>query len=127
MPDPLRRRLHVSLFASMLALPGVIDQLEQEIISFNKLLFEVRHSADLRARILTILEAVAAEYELQPAQRKAAEELINVGKGGLVSEHVRPLVEAGAHPLQALMSLHVIFSMSHQRGQQPAVAQQAKN
>ena len=24
-----------------------------------------------------------------------------------------PLVEAGAHPLQALMSLHVIFSMSH--------------
>jgi hypothetical protein len=30
-----------------------------------------------------------------------------------VSEHVGPLVEAGAHPLQALMSLHVIFSMSH--------------
>ena len=98
-----------------------------EAYGLNKLLFEVRHSADLRARILTNLEAVAAEYELQPAQRKAAEELINVGKGGLVSEHVRPLVEAGAHPLQALMSLHVIFSMSHQRGQQPAVAQQAKN
>ena len=38
-------------------------------------------------------------------QRKAAEELINVGKGGLVSEHVGPLAEAGAHPLQALMSL----------------------
>ena len=48
----------------------------------------------------------------------AAEELINVGKGGLVSEHVGPLVEAGAHPLQALMSLHVIFSTSHARGQQ---------
>ena len=98
-----------------------------EAYGLNKLLFEVRHSADLRARILTNLEAVAAEYELQPAQRKAAEELINVGKGGLVSEHVGPLVEAGAHPLQALMSLHVIFSMSHQRGQQPAVAQQTKN
>ena len=39
--------------------------------------------------------------------------MINVGKGGLVSEHVGPLVEAGAHPLQALMALHVIFSMSH--------------
>ena len=48
-----------------------------------------------------------------PPQRKAAEEMINVGKGGLVSEHVGPLVEAGAHPLQALMSLHVIFSTSH--------------
>jgi 2,3-dihydroxyphenylpropionate 1,2-dioxygenase len=98
-----------------------------EAYGLNKLLFEVRHSADLRARILSNLDAVAAEYELQPAQRKAAEELINVGKGGLVSEHVRPLVDAGAHPLQALMSLHVIFSMSHQRGQQPAVAAQTKN
>ena len=87
----------------------------------------MRHSADLRARILTNIDAVADEYELQPAQREAAEELINVGKGGLVSEHVGPLVEAGAHPLQALMSLHVIFSMSHQRGQQAAVAAQAKN
>jgi aromatic ring-opening dioxygenase catalytic subunit (LigB family) len=98
-----------------------------EAYGLNKLLFEVRHSADLRARILTNIDAVADEYELQPAQRKAAEELINVGKGGLVSEHVGPLVEAGAHPLQALMSLHVIFSMSHQRGQQAAVAAQAKN
>jgi hypothetical protein len=39
--------------------------------------------------------------------------LISVGKGGLVSDHVGPLVDCGAHPLQALMSLHVIFSMSH--------------
>jgi AmmeMemoRadiSam system protein B len=79
----------------------------------NRLLFEVRHSAALRDRIIKSLDAVAKEYELSPQQRKAAEELINVGKGGLVSEHVGPLVEAGAHPLQALMSLHVIFSMSH--------------
>jgi hypothetical protein len=43
--------------------------------------------------------------------------MINVGKGGLVSEHVGPLAEAGAHPLQALMSLHVIFSTTHKRGQ----------
>ena len=43
--------------------------------------------------------------------------MINVGKGGLVSDHVGPLAEAGAHPLQALMSLHVIFSTSHARGQ----------
>jgi len=32
-----------------------------------------------------------------------------------------PVVEAGAHPLQALMSLHVIFSMAH-RAPNPTVA-----
>jgi len=84
-----------------------------EAYGLNRLLFEVRHSADLRDRIIKNLDAVSKEYELNAQQRKAAEELINVGKGGLVSEHVGPLVEAGAHPLQALMSLHVIFSMSH--------------
>jgi 2,3-dihydroxyphenylpropionate 1,2-dioxygenase len=84
-----------------------------EAYGLNKLLFESRHSAELRGRILSNLDAVAKEYELAPPQRKAAEEMINVGKGGLVSEHVGPLVEAGAHPLQALMALHVIFSMSH--------------
>jgi hypothetical protein len=61
---------------------------------------------------------VAKEYQLHGKQRTAAEEMVNVGKGGLVSEHVGPLVEAGAHPLQALMALHVIFSTSHARGQQ---------
>ncbi len=66
-------------------------------------------------------DAVVKEYELAPPQRKAAEEMVNVGKGGLVSEHVGPLVEAGAHPLQALMALHVIFATSHR-----APAAQAK-
>jgi 2,3-dihydroxyphenylpropionate 1,2-dioxygenase len=84
-----------------------------EAYGLNKLLFESRHSAELRNRILSNLDAVATEYELAPPQRKAAEEMINVGKGGLVSEHVGPLVEAGAHPLQALLALHVIFSTSH--------------
>ena len=92
-----------------------------EAYGLNRLLFEVRHSADLRARILKNLNAVAKDYDLNPQQRMAAEELINVGKGGLVSEHVGPLVEAGAHPLQALMSLHVIFSMAH-RAPSPPVA-----
>ena len=90
-----------------------------EAYGLNKLLFESRHSADLRDRILNNFDAVAKEYELAPPQRKAAEEMINVGKGGLVSEHVGPLVEAGAHPLQALLALHVIFSTSH-RAPKPA-------
>ena len=88
----------------------------------NKLLFESRHSAELRERVITNFEAVADEYDLHGEQRTAAEELINVGKGGLVSEHVGPLAAAGAHPLQALMSLHVIFSTTHKRGQQAMAA-----
>src|SRR5207248_5940347 len=84
-----------------------------EAYGLNRLLFEVRHSAELRDRVIKNLDAVAAEYALSAKQRRAAEELITVGQGGLVSEHVGPLVEAGAHPLQALMSLHVIYSMSH--------------
>jgi 2,3-dihydroxyphenylpropionate 1,2-dioxygenase len=84
----------------------------------NKLLFESRHSQELRKRIIDDLDSVAKEYQLHGKQRAAAQEMVNVGKGGLVSEHVGPLVEAGAHPLQALMALHVIFSTSHARGQQ---------
>jgi hypothetical protein len=88
-----------------------------EAYGLNKLMFDSRHSAELRSRIISDFEAVADEYELQGQQREAARELINVGKGGKVSDHVGPLAEAGAHPLQALMSLHVIFSTSHARGQ----------
>lgn len=98
-----------------------------EAYGLNKLLFESRHSAELRERIVTSFEAVADEYDLHGVQRKAAEEMINVGKGGLVSEHVGPLAEAGAHPLQALMSLHVIFSTTHKRGREAAAAGQAKH
>jgi 2,3-dihydroxyphenylpropionate 1,2-dioxygenase len=89
----------------------------------NKLLFESRHSADLRKRIIDDLDSVAQEYQLQGKQRVAAEEMVNVGKGGKVSDHVGPLVEAGAHPLQALMALHVIFSTSHARGKQAMAGQ----
>ncbi len=93
-----------------------------EAYGLNRLLFEVRHSAELRDRVIRNLDGVAAEYALNAQQRRAAEELITVGQGGLVSEHVGPLVEAGAHPLQALMSLHVIFSMSHTSPKPPVTS-----
>jgi aromatic ring-opening dioxygenase catalytic subunit (LigB family) len=97
-----------------------------EAYGLNKLLFESRHSAELRGRIINDFEAVADQYELKGQQREAAKEMINVGQGGKVSDHVGPLAEAGAHPLQALMSLHVIFSTSHARGQ-AAMAAAAKH
>src|SRR5207253_6887677 len=63
-----------------------------EAYGLNRLLFEVRHSGELRNRVIANLDAVAKEYDLNAQQRRAAEELITVGKGGLVSEHVGPLV-----------------------------------
>jgi 2,3-dihydroxyphenylpropionate 1,2-dioxygenase len=89
-----------------------------EAYGLNKLLFESRHSQDLRNRIINDFEKVCDEYELKGQQREAAKSMINVGRGGKVSDHVGPLAEAGCHPLQALMALHVIFSTSHSRGQQ---------
>jgi aromatic ring-opening dioxygenase catalytic subunit (LigB family) len=97
-----------------------------EAYGLNKLLFESRHSADLRQRIISDFDAVADQYELRGPQREAAKSMINVGSGGKVSDHVAPLAEAGAHPLQALMSLHVIFSTTHKRGKE-AMAQAAGN
>ena len=89
----------------------------------NKLLFESRHSQPLRDRIIDDFENVANEYDLHGAQRIAARAMIDVAKGPLVSDHVKPLADAGCHPLQALMSLHVIYSTTHKaRAQQMAGA-----
>jgi 2,3-dihydroxyphenylpropionate 1,2-dioxygenase len=88
-----------------------------EAYGLNKLLFESRHSAELRNRIVNDFDAVCDEYKITGRQKIGARAMIDVGSGGLVSDHVAPLAEAGAHALQALMSLHVIFSTTHKRGQ----------
>jgi 2,3-dihydroxyphenylpropionate 1,2-dioxygenase len=79
----------------------------------NKLLFEVRHDEGLRQRIIENSDAVADQFGLDTGQRQAIRALVDVAKAKLVSECAAPLVKAGAHPLQALMSLHVIKSLSH--------------
>jgi hypothetical protein len=92
-----------------------------EAYALNKLLFESRHSERLRQRIVDEFDAVADEYGLQGQQRQAARAMLDVAKGPLVSDHVKPLADAGCHPLQALMSLHVIYSTTH-KGRHAAVA-----
>ena len=88
-----------------------------EAYGLNKLLFESRHSQTLRDRIINDFENVADEYELQGQQREAAQAMINVGKGGWSATTSDRWPRPARHPLQALMSLHVIFSTSHARGQ----------
>jgi hypothetical protein len=51
---------------------------------------------------------------LNDAERGAAHALIEVKNAGTVSDYCKPLVRQGVHPLQALMTLHVIFG-DHRR------------
>ncbi|MCI0663958.1 MAG: hypothetical protein L0220_23115 [Acidobacteria bacterium] len=75
----------------------------------NKLLFELRHDAELRRRILSDFDGVAAEWELSAEEKDGARAICTVGNAIRISDHAEPLVKAGAHPLQALMSLHAVF------------------
>jgi aromatic ring-opening dioxygenase catalytic subunit (LigB family) len=81
--------------------------------ALNRLLFDVRTDGALRKRLVANLPEVADEYGLDATGRRGAQALIDVANATVVSDYAAPLVEAGAHPLQALMSLHVIFSTTH--------------
>ncbi len=82
----------------------------------NRLLFDLRQNMPLCQRILDNFDEVADEYKLEPEQRKAARGLIEVGGTRVVSEYVPAMVEVGAHPLSALMSLLTIYPMSRKAG-----------
>src|SRR4029079_9500828 len=74
----------------------------------NKLLFEVRHDADLRRRLLSDFDSVAVEWKLSEEEKAGALAIASVGSAARISDHAEALVKAGAHPLQALMSLHAV-------------------
>jgi aromatic ring-opening dioxygenase catalytic subunit (LigB family) len=63
----------------------------------NKLLYESRHKPALRQRMLQDMDAVGTEYGLTAAEIEALRPL-----------SPEPLVKAGAHPLGALMAVHVL-------------------
>jgi 2,3-dihydroxyphenylpropionate 1,2-dioxygenase len=74
----------------------------------NRLLFDVRHSHELRLQLLSDLDGAAARYGLTPEEKEAARVIPLAGTTVRVSDHTEALVKAGAHPLQALMSLHAV-------------------
>ncbi len=76
--------------------------------AINKLLFDVRHDAELRLRLLIDPEAVASEYDLPADQKQAIGAIAAIGSATLVSESAELLVKSGAHPIHALMSLHAV-------------------
>ena len=79
-----------------------------EAYKLNKLLFEVRTDSDLRRRLLMDLDGVAAEWGLNAEEKEATAAIASVGSTKKVSDNAAILVNAGAHPLQALMTLHAV-------------------
>ena len=74
----------------------------------NKLLYDSRFKPHMRTRLLKDAAAVAAEYELNEAHTRALVRSlefhhIDTDKPG---QDADPLVEAGAHPIGALMAIH---------------------
>jgi len=63
----------------------------------NKLLYESRHKPALRQRMLQDIDAVGADYGLNAEEIEALRPL-----------SPDPLVKVGAHPLGALMAVHVL-------------------
>jgi aromatic ring-opening dioxygenase catalytic subunit (LigB family) len=79
-----------------------------EAYHLNKLLFDMRHDAALRRRLLTDLDGVTAEYQLRADCLDAARALAEVGTTAKISDNAGRIVAAGAHPLHALMTLHAV-------------------
>jgi 2,3-dihydroxyphenylpropionate 1,2-dioxygenase len=76
----------------------------------NKLLYESRYKPALRARMLQNLDPVIIEYRLQAPESQALRTAfefrhINKERPALDAD---PLVEVGAHPVGALMAMHVL-------------------
>ena len=84
----------------------------------NKLLYDSRWKRDLRLRMLQDVGAVGAEYGLPANEIATLREVCkfphnNTAKPALDAD---PLVELGAHPVGALMAVHVL--QAEQRRQQ---------
>ena len=81
-----------------------------EAARINKLLYDLRLSPALVQRIMTNLDQVAKDYGLTPKERALAQSFIDVGTHqGKVSDLVPRFVDIGAHPLAALLGMHVAY------------------
>lgn len=76
----------------------------------NKLLYDSRHKPTLRLRMFRSIETVADEYQLEPQCRKALFEALEFRNvyGEKPALDAEPLVKQGAHPIGALMAVHVL-------------------
>jgi aromatic ring-opening dioxygenase catalytic subunit (LigB family) len=90
------------------------------IYRLNKVIFDLRHSQQLRMRLFENAPALATEYGLNPKEAEALETLKDESIDVLRSSKSHPLVEIGAHPLGMLMCLVVVQAEQRRLKQQQA-------
>jgi len=81
----------------------------------NKLIYDLRHDAQLRLRLFENTRSLADEYGLKPKEAEALETLKDESIDVLRSLKSHPLVEVGAHPLGTLMCLVVVQAEARRR------------
>ena len=81
-----------------------------EAYKLNKFMFDLRTDVTIRRCLLSNIDEVVKEYGFNAIEQEALRAMVRVGELKKISDSVDPLVKAGAHPLQALMSLHVLHA-----------------
>ncbi len=76
--------------------------------NLNKVMFDLRHSQNMRLAFLKEPKVIAAQYGLNPEETRALELITDENIDVLRSLKPHPLVDAGAHPLGMLMCLVVV-------------------
>lgn len=78
------------------------------VYRLNKVIFDLRHSQELRRRLFLDTAGLGAEYGLTEKETEALGMLKDESIDVLRSLKSHPLVEAGAHPLGMLMALVIV-------------------
>ncbi len=76
--------------------------------NLNKLLYDLRHDAELRRRLIATPAEIAAERHLSQREAAVLDSLLDEDIDLLRNRQSHPLVQAGAHPLGLLMSLFTV-------------------
>jgi 2,3-dihydroxyphenylpropionate 1,2-dioxygenase len=76
--------------------------------NLNKLLYDLRHDAELRRRMIESPAEIAAERKLSPREAAVIDTMLDENIDLLRNRQTHPVVEAGAHPLGLLMSLMTV-------------------
>ncbi len=76
--------------------------------NLNKLLYDLRHDADLRRRMIEDPASLAVERKLSAREAAVIDSLLDEDIDLLRNRKPHPIVEAGAHPLGLLMSLMAV-------------------
>jgi 2,3-dihydroxyphenylpropionate 1,2-dioxygenase len=92
------------------------------VYRLNKLLYDSRYKPALRARMFEDLEAVMKEYDLSAKETAALKETFQFRylDSDRPARDTDAIVEIGAHPVGALMAIHVLQQQARKRRGEPA-------